>query len=277
MATVTGFTAQRMQEIEDNTVVSGTVVDGDLILTKQDGSTINAGAVQGPTGATGPTGDVAEAPENGQLFVRKDGVWHALATTACPQNGITHGLKDSVWTPLEVAVPPPSNSLRYAMRNNVWVLAAPPWELDINNTMSPLPSGFTAGAITGSGYSLKFSGSAYIVNYSFRYNIAPSTDVGALVRFTLPASLRPNVEHSATGAIYTNGSSDNSVAVTTGKVKTNGQVVVNTEQAAAFYQSITANSNYYEGGWGNVMERIVTISGTYTRSTDELPPSATLT
>lgn len=56
MATVTGFTAARMQEIEDNCIVDGLVVSNDLILEKNDGSTINAGNVRGATGATGPAG-----------------------------------------------------------------------------------------------------------------------------------------------------------------------------------------------------------------------------
>lgn len=57
MGTVTGFTAERMQAIEDGTVVSGTVNDdGDLILTHHDGSTTNAGNVIGPAGAPGADG-----------------------------------------------------------------------------------------------------------------------------------------------------------------------------------------------------------------------------
>lgn len=57
MATVTGFTAERMQAIEDGTVTSGTVNDdGDLILTHHDGSTTNAGDVVGPTGPAGADG-----------------------------------------------------------------------------------------------------------------------------------------------------------------------------------------------------------------------------
>lgn len=48
MATVTGFTAERMLEIEDGTVVSGEINEsGDLILTTHGGSTINAGPVLG--------------------------------------------------------------------------------------------------------------------------------------------------------------------------------------------------------------------------------------
>lgn len=46
MATVTGLTAERMEEIEDASVVSGTVVDNDLILTTHGGDDINAGSVK---------------------------------------------------------------------------------------------------------------------------------------------------------------------------------------------------------------------------------------
>src|SRR6476646_4386940 len=56
MATVTGLTAERMQAIEAASVVDGDIVGNDLILTKHDGSTINAGNVRGPTGPVGPAG-----------------------------------------------------------------------------------------------------------------------------------------------------------------------------------------------------------------------------
>lgn len=55
MATITGLTAERMLTIEANSVVSGAVVVNDLILTKQNGATINAGNVRGPTGSPGVT------------------------------------------------------------------------------------------------------------------------------------------------------------------------------------------------------------------------------
>jgi hypothetical protein len=56
MATVTGLTADRMLEIEAASVVDGDIVAGELILTKFDGSTINAGPVTGPPGPQGPLG-----------------------------------------------------------------------------------------------------------------------------------------------------------------------------------------------------------------------------
>lgn len=75
MATVTGFTAARMQAIEDSAIVGGTVLGGNLILTKHSGATINAGSVIGPVGPTGPTGATSIAvctsgtrPTGGSLF-----------------------------------------------------------------------------------------------------------------------------------------------------------------------------------------------------------------
>lgn len=55
MATVTGLTAARMQEIIDATVASAAIVGDNLILTLEDASTINAGNVRGPVGPAGAT------------------------------------------------------------------------------------------------------------------------------------------------------------------------------------------------------------------------------
>lgn len=61
MATVTGFTAERMQNIEDATVVDGNIVGDDLILITNDATEINAGSVRGPQGIQGPIGEVSDA------------------------------------------------------------------------------------------------------------------------------------------------------------------------------------------------------------------------
>lgn len=63
MATVTGYTAARMKEIEDKAIVDGEVVSGNLILRPKNYPTepaINAGPVIGPAGPTGPAGAVSE-------------------------------------------------------------------------------------------------------------------------------------------------------------------------------------------------------------------------
>lgn len=46
--TITGYTAARMKTIEDSAIVGGAVVAGDLILTRRDGGTLDAGPVMGP-------------------------------------------------------------------------------------------------------------------------------------------------------------------------------------------------------------------------------------
>lgn len=56
MATVTSYTAARMQEIEDSAIVDGNVEAGHLILVRHDTSEIDAGSVIGPTGPQGPPG-----------------------------------------------------------------------------------------------------------------------------------------------------------------------------------------------------------------------------
>lgn len=56
MATVTGLTAARMLAIEAESVVDGDIIGDNLILTKHDGSQVNAGSVRGPQGIPGPAG-----------------------------------------------------------------------------------------------------------------------------------------------------------------------------------------------------------------------------
>lgn len=64
MAIVTGFTAERMLEIENTTVVSGLVdVNGDLLLYTREGAEINAGHVKGDPGDPGDDATVPDASE----------------------------------------------------------------------------------------------------------------------------------------------------------------------------------------------------------------------
>ncbi len=82
MATVTGYTAARMKEIEDAAIIDGDVVGDDLILTKFDSTQINAGNVRGPQGIQGPVGPVQEAPLNITPYARKNGLWVPTTETA---------------------------------------------------------------------------------------------------------------------------------------------------------------------------------------------------
>jgi len=56
MATVTGFTSERMLEIEESTVVDGEIQGDNLILMTRGGTPIDAGNVRGAQGAQGPVG-----------------------------------------------------------------------------------------------------------------------------------------------------------------------------------------------------------------------------
>jgi hypothetical protein len=56
MTTVTGLTAARMLEIEGASVIDGDIDGDNLILTRHDGTQINAGDVRGPVGPVGPVG-----------------------------------------------------------------------------------------------------------------------------------------------------------------------------------------------------------------------------
>lgn len=85
MATITGLTAERMQEIIDSTIVDADVIADNLILTKDDGSTINAGNVRGAQGVPGANASnlgkgaaFPAAPTDGDLFVRTDQVGDPL-------------------------------------------------------------------------------------------------------------------------------------------------------------------------------------------------------
>lgn len=57
MATATGFTAERMYQIEASSIVDGEIRGDNLILTARDGQTIDAGPVKGAKGDPGDKGD----------------------------------------------------------------------------------------------------------------------------------------------------------------------------------------------------------------------------
>lgn len=60
MATVTGYTAERMNQISNETVIDGNVVGDNLILVTRGGTQIDAGSVRGPIGPNGPSMVIVE-------------------------------------------------------------------------------------------------------------------------------------------------------------------------------------------------------------------------
>lgn len=53
MATVTSFTAARMQAIENKTIADADIVDGHLIITTLDGTLFDLGLIEGVAGPAG--------------------------------------------------------------------------------------------------------------------------------------------------------------------------------------------------------------------------------
>lgn len=73
MATATSFTAARMLEIEETTVVTGLVdVNGDLLLTNRRGEEFNAGSVRGEQGPPGEDGSPGTMPVGSIIDYPKD-------------------------------------------------------------------------------------------------------------------------------------------------------------------------------------------------------------
>ena len=61
MATITVYTAERMKQIEDTTVIGGSIDGDNLMLETREGILINSGNVRGPQGDRGLTGEVSAA------------------------------------------------------------------------------------------------------------------------------------------------------------------------------------------------------------------------
>lgn len=89
MASVTVFSALRMLAIEAASIVGGAVnAGGDLILTKHDGGTVNAGHVAGPQGIQGIQGP------SGTTFQRMDTLTSFAAASAPGIHVITNAQTD---------------------------------------------------------------------------------------------------------------------------------------------------------------------------------------
>ncbi len=83
MATVTGFTAERMLEIEAASVIDGEVRTNNLFLITRGGTEIDAGNVRGPIGNTGPPvadgnkGDITVSATGTNWQINADAVTNA--------------------------------------------------------------------------------------------------------------------------------------------------------------------------------------------------------
>lgn len=107
MATVTGFTAERMLEIENSTVVDGEIVGDNLILKRRDGGEIDAGVVRGEQGIPGPPAPVdpgiiamygGEIPPAGFLLCNGQAVSRTTYAALFTAIGVLHGAGDGTTT-----------------------------------------------------------------------------------------------------------------------------------------------------------------------------------
>ncbi|QAU06262.1 hypothetical protein SEA_RICKMORE_27 [Gordonia phage Rickmore] len=103
--TVTGFTAARMLEIEQASVVGGTVQGDSLVLTTKGGNEIVAGNVRGPQGDKGEPGGVPDATNSAKGGVRLQGNLGGSAGTPT----VTGALDGTVDASLAVVTTPNSS------------------------------------------------------------------------------------------------------------------------------------------------------------------------
>ena len=253
MGVITGYTAERMLEIEQSTVVDAEVVGDELILEKRDGTTINAGNIKGPQGDPGPLGGIGEAPVNGVAHTRKDADWEPFSpVNEAPIDGKDYGRKDGDWEPV-----------------------AGPWKLEFNYASAQRPAGFLLEAgLSAREWFVSFAGSGYTVDYHFRFGIMGS-DVNATAHLTLPASLLPIVP-ADTNAFAYDWTGMHRVGNVSARINTDGTV-----NLPRIRNLLLAGLPEDIDGDGKVMEydSIYTIgiqmSGTFIRNTMALPNLAT--
>jgi hypothetical protein len=93
MATVTGYTAAHMLEIENSTIVDGNISGSDLILVTRGGTQINAGNVRGPQGIQGIPGPLTQAQADARYMnitgdVIRDGLLQVTRTGTGSAEGL---------------------------------------------------------------------------------------------------------------------------------------------------------------------------------------------
>ena len=84
---VTGFTKARMDALDDDIINGASVVGNNLILTKKDGSSIDAGNIKGPIGDPGPEGTVNSDDVAQAIADRQPSAWTPLSLNTSWQDG----------------------------------------------------------------------------------------------------------------------------------------------------------------------------------------------
>lgn len=97
MGSVTVFNITRMQEIENNTIVGASIVDGELILEKHDETTINVGAINAEAviNYVGDWSDVATYAVN-EIVNHVGSTWICMTAVTAGNEGLEPGV-DANW------------------------------------------------------------------------------------------------------------------------------------------------------------------------------------
>lgn len=251
MATITGYTAARMKQIEDSAIIDGDVIGDNLILKRFDGGEINAGSVRGPQGIQGPTGDVPEAPEDSAFYVRKDGAWVNLYSNLAPSNGS-----------------------RYVMKNGAWVALDKPWTLAFDNTTVSPPAGFSALNVpSGKPWFVNLTGSGHLVKYRLEFYI-DGTYKNVNSRFTFPVDIRPITDEYTLGYFTADNAVDDSNGSGLIKFSTSGQITTPIKDVV---MSRTRFGGISPGIWmfntGTLAK--VEVNGSFFKASDNIPSGAT--
>lgn len=254
MPSVTGYTATRMKEIEDSTVVSGSVVNGDLVLMRRDGTPILGGRVVGPQGPAGPPGGLGEAPLDGDFYGRKDGAWVASSFENAPTDG-----------------------KKYAMLDGSWAEIDRPWTLQFTNATPSPPTGFSVGDLAvGESWEVNMYGSGKEVHYDMRFRIMGSL-IDSDAKMTFPSNLRPVLDHKTVALLADNRSnylaSGNGLAIFSSST---GQLsVVRGQSGVITLASIPGPTAVnFVGSYAADLVVDTRIVGSYTRAVDSLPDTA---
>lgn len=116
MGTVQVYTADRMLEIENGTIVDGSVVGDNLILEKKDGTPVDAGNVRGPQGTQGIQGT---AGLNAAFLVRAASPGSNVASLSgtFTLDGVSLNVGDRVLLKDQTT----------GSQNGIWVVASGAW------------------------------------------------------------------------------------------------------------------------------------------------------
>lgn len=251
MATVTGYTAQRMQQIEDESIVDGNVVSGELILVQRNGTTINAGNVRGPQGDTGTTGGIAEAPTDDIPYSRRNGAWVP-----------------------ERAHQAPSDNRLYALRNGTWTRIDRPWKLEFSQAGPTPPAGFSAGTLASmQPWDVSFSGYGNTVTVSFTF-VTPNSSNSASPRFQLPSAMRPITDLQQTAYIRDLRSGYIAAGTAVYWLSANGQLTGPRGQSGIISTASIGSSAVHRNAVYQHTPVEVRVSFTYVRASADLPANA---